>query len=102
MEAREVVPDRDPDAKNSSWYALCKPVLEQYWTLWLGILPNTDSVQYFMVQGSKISGPACLALNVYPQGALIWEKARPTVEQMEEDGWEIWPSSPVMLSGQNS
>lgn len=35
---------------------------------------------------SQVSGPAHLDLKVYPHGTLIWEKARLTVEHMEEGG----------------
>lgn len=71
-------------------------VKEQCWRLLLGILPNTDSVQHIVVQG-----PAHLDLKVCSHGALIWEKARPTVEQMEDCGGDL-AKQPMMLNHQNS
>lgn len=93
-----MAPDRDPDAKNISWCALCK-LKEQPWRLWLAILLNPESFQCLVVQGCQVSGPAHLDLRVNPNGVLVWEPARPTVEQVEE---EIWLSRAVMLNSQNS
>lgn len=44
--------------------------------MWLGILPNTDSGQHLVGQGSRMSGPAHLDLRVYLNGALIWEEGQ--------------------------